>query len=193
MQGIHMLETIIRTRRSVKPESYTGDPVSDDLIAALLENAQWAPTHARTEPWRFVVCSGNGLQQLAEFQAELYKSTTTPETFNQLKYEKLLSGPLKASHIILIGMKRQPTQKLPEVEEVAAVSCAVQNILLSAHAYGIGAYWSTGGMTYHPEMRNFMQLEEHDQCLGMIYIGNYTLPIAEGKRSGMEDKVIWLR
>lgn len=188
-----MLETIIRTRRSVKPESYTNEPVSDEIIQAMLENAQWAPTHARTEPWRFMVCTGNGLSSFASFQAELYKSTTTAENFNQIKYEKLLSGPLKASHLILIGMKRQPTQKLPVVEEVAAVSCAVQNMLLTAHAYGVGAYWSTGGMTYHPEMRTFMQLEEHDQCLGMIYVGNYIAPMAEGKRSGMQDKVIWSR
>ncbi len=193
MQGIHMLETIIRTRRSVKPESYTNEPVSDDIIAAMLENAQWAPTHARTEPWRFVVCTGAGLQKFAHFQAGLYKSTTPPETFNQIKYDKMLSGPVKASHLILIGMKRQSTQKLPEVEEVAAVSCAVQNMLLTAHAYGVGAYWSTGGMTYHPDMRTFMQLDAQDQCLGMLYVGNYSMPVAEGKRSGMQDKVVWLR
>lgn len=193
MQGINMLETTIRTRRTVKPEAYNGEPVDESIIAAMLDNAQWAPTHARTEPWRFVVCTGGGLEQLARFQADLYQRSTPPEQFNQTKYDKMLAGPLKASHILLIGMRRQESQKLPLVEEIAAVSCAVQNMLLTAHAYGVGAYWSTGGMTYHPEMRNFMGLGEHDQCLGMLYVGNYSTPLPEGVRSGMQDKVTWLR
>lgn len=193
MQGINMLETTIRTRRSIKPEMYNDQTVDDAIVQAMLDSAQWAPTHARTEPWRFVVFAGKGIQEFAHFQAALYKRITPEDQFNALKYEKMISTPLKASHVVLIGMKRQETEKLPHWEEVAAVSCAVQNILLTAHAYGIGAYWSTGGMTAHPEMRTFLGLGEKDQCMGMLYIGNYSAHAPEGKRTGMEDKVRWVR
>lgn len=191
MQDNKVLQQLIQTRRSIKPEQYTDVPVADTIISTMLESAQWAPTHARTEPWRFVVLSGAGLQRFTAFQAEVYKRTTPEEQFNPLKYEKLAAGPLKASHLILIGMKRQETEKLPVMEEIAAVACAVQNMLLTAHAEGVGAYWSTGGITYHPEMLQFMDLGPKDLCMGMLYVGNFDTPAPDGKRSGMENKVRW--
>lgn len=191
MQHNNSLNTIIRSRRSIKPERYNGQPVPESIILEMLENARWAPTHARTEPWRFVVCTGKGLQRFAELQASLYKNNTPEEQFNAAKYQKLLETPLKASHIILLGMKRQETEKLPVVEEVAAVACAVQNMLLTATANGVGAYWSTGGMTYHPAMRSFLGLGEKDQALGMIYVGNFDGELPDGVRSNIDDKVRW--
>ena len=43
-------------------------------------------------------------------------------------------------------MKRD--KSLPKMEEVAAVSMAVQNMWLTATAHGVGCYWSTGGVTF---------------------------------------------
>ena len=48
--------------------------------------------------------------------------------------------PLKASHIIAIVMKRSAKKGIPEIEDIEAVSCAVQNIYLSVTAYGLGGY-----------------------------------------------------
>ena len=64
---------LIRSRRSVFPKDYTGEKVDDAIIQQLLENANWAPTHKLTEPWRFVVFTGEGLKKLADFQSECYK------------------------------------------------------------------------------------------------------------------------
>ncbi|WP_157887063.1 hypothetical protein [Hymenobacter sp. PAMC 26628] len=44
-------------------------------------------------------------------------------------------------------MKRMD-QNLPEIAEVEALACAVQNLALSAHAYGLGSFWSSGGVAY---------------------------------------------
>lgn len=44
----------------------TGDAVSSEQIEALLEAANWAPTHGRTEPWRFVVLGKEGIQQMQD-------------------------------------------------------------------------------------------------------------------------------
>ncbi|WP_262920595.1 nitroreductase family protein [Hymenobacter sp. 5516J-16] len=50
---------LIRGRRSMQPVLFEpGRVVPDELVRELLENATWAPTHKRTEPWHFVVFAG---------------------------------------------------------------------------------------------------------------------------------------
>ncbi|MGI4884591.1 MAG: nitroreductase family protein [Janthinobacterium lividum] len=133
------LNDLIRTRRSVfVPQFEPGKTIPDDLVWQLLENANWAPSHKRTEPWRFTVFTGAGLHVLADFQADLYQETAGPR-FDEGKYAKLRALPPQCSHVIAIGMKRGDPA-LPEIEEVEAVACAVQNLALSAHAYGLGGF-----------------------------------------------------
>lgn len=189
---VNTLNHIVRHRRSIKPERYTGVAVADEIVHEMLENARWAPTHALTEPWRFFVFTGDGLQKFAHFQSELYKTITAPDQFNENKYNGLRNTPLKASHIILIGMSRQETQKIPVMEEIAAVSCAVQNMMLTATAHGIGSYWSTSGVVFKPEMKTFLGLGENDQCLGMLYIGNYNGEVIDSTRKPISDKSEWI-
>ena len=55
------VSALIRRRRSVFPKMYNDLPIADELIAEVLENANWAPTHRLTEPWRFMVFRGEAL------------------------------------------------------------------------------------------------------------------------------------
>ena len=48
-----VVQELIEARRSIYPKDYTGEPVEDHLITRLLEAARWAPTHGKTEPWRY--------------------------------------------------------------------------------------------------------------------------------------------
>jgi nitroreductase len=188
------LTNLIRDRRSVFPKDYTGEKIDDSIILQLLKNANWAPTHKLTEPWRFKVFTEDGLKTFAEFQAQdYYNRLHGTEKFLKKKYYKLLNNPLKCSHIISIGMHRSTDVPIPEIEEVAAVACAVQNILLSAHAYGLGAYWTTGGVTYQEKTKIFFNLGELDKLLGFIYLGVTGSQQASGKRTNIDKKVIWVR
>ena len=90
-------------------------------------------------------------------------------------------------------MKRDPLKKHPEVEEIAAVAAAVQNIYLSVTAYGLGGYWTTGGITYFEEARPFFGLGEDDRLLGFFYIGYVAVPSPPGKRAPLEEKIRWVR
>ncbi|NML66133.1 nitroreductase [Hymenobacter sp. RP-2-7] len=181
---------LIRTRRSVfVPQFEAGKVIPDDIIWQLLENASYAPTHKRTEPWRFTVFTGAGLQQLADFQADLYQRTAGPK-FNEGKHEKLRELPLRCSHVIALGLHRDPS--LPEIEEVEAVACAVQNLALSAHAYGLGGFWSSGGITYTEEAKAFFGLGPADKLLGFFNLGYVRVPAPAGKRSPVQDKVRWV-
>jgi nitroreductase len=89
-------------------------------------------------------------------------------------------------------MKRNEARRFPEMEEVAAVSCAVQNIYLSITAYGLGGYWTTGGVTYKPEAKAFFGLGDEDKLLGFFYIGHVAAPSPAGKRQPLEQKMTWV-
>lgn len=186
---------LIRSRRSIYPMMYSDVEVDDSIINEILENANWAPTHRITEPWRFVVFSGNGLKKLAEFQSELYKKKSTEAgKFDESKFQKLATKPMKASHIIAIGMKRDPKESVPEVEELSAVAMAVQNMYLTATANNVGCYWGSGGVTYIEEAKPFFGLGENDKLLGFLYVGNLKSDKwPEGRRRPITDKVTWVQ
>ena len=187
----NQVNELIRSRRSVfVPQFEAGKVIPDAIIWQLLENANWAPTHKRTEPWRFIVFTGAGLQKLADFQAGLYQQTAGPK-FNEGKYEKLRELPPRCSHVIAIALHRTDPG-LPEVEEVEAVACAVQNLALSAHAYGLGGFWSSGGVTYNEAAKPFFGLGPDDKLLGFFNLGYVRVPAPAGKRGPVQEKVQWV-
>ena len=187
-----LFNQLVRSRRSTFPDQLIkGKKVSDDIISEILVNATWAPNHGKMQPWEFTVFTGEGLQRLATFQSELYKEEAG-DKFKEITYNKLLENPLKASHVISIGMKRTNSPNIPEVEDIAAVACAVQNIYLSVTAYGLGGYWTTGGVTYKDKAKSFFGLGENDRLMGFFYIGEISIPSTGASRHSIEDKVKWV-
>ncbi|MDA9120762.1 nitroreductase [Flavobacteriales bacterium] len=164
------IKSVIEDRRSIRPEFFSSRKVHKEIVMELLDAAKWAPTHRYTQPWNFKVFAGQGIVTLSEFQSELYKAKKA-DSFAQEKYDKLRARPLMATAIIGICMKRDEAERDPEIEELASVSMAVQNIMLLAGAHGIGAFWSSGGVTYWPETKEFMGLGQKDKFLGFLYLG----------------------
>lgn len=186
------IRQVIRTRRTVKPDRMNGRVISDDVVIELLTLADAAPTHAKTEPWRFVVFGNAKVKSFAKRHAELFKQHTPEASFTQQKYDNLERLGNNVSHIIVAWMKRVPTHKIPEVEEVAAVSAAIQNILLAATANGIASFWSTGGLTHHPAMKEEFGLGEEDLVMGILYLGYTDEPFKEVERLiPLSDKIEW--
>jgi nitroreductase len=181
---------IIKSRRSIKPVKMNGKKIPDEQVRELLKLANWAPTHGRTEPWRFIVYSGNKVKEFCHQHAELYKNYTPKEKFEQANYDKLMHNGDLASHVILAIMQRGNSPKIPVLEEIAATAIAVQNIC-GATAAGIASFWSTGGMVHHPVMKDLLQLKEQDIVMSLLYLG-YTNEKIEGKRqTEIEEKVMW--
>ncbi len=183
---------LIRRRRSIKPQDMDDRPVDPRLLAAILENANWAPTHGMTEPWRFFLFSGAGRERLADFCQSLYRRITPESAFRQDKFDKLRTNPLKAPVTIAIAMKRQDIEKIPEIEEIEAVACAVHNMHLTASALGLAAFWATPPLVYTDEMRQWLGLSNpRDKCLGFFYLGwpaGESWP--EGKRGDISEKIV---
>lgn len=187
------IKNIIRNRRSLYPKQYSEESIDKDIIEDILESANWAPSHKRTYPWHFEVFLGNALKELGDFQSELYKKRSESEgNFDQEKFDKLRNKPLLASHIIAICMKRDPKESIPEIEEICSVACAVQNMHLTATAYGLGAYWGTGGITFYEEAKPFFGLESKDKLLGFFYLGKLKKDFwPEGKRNDYKEYTNW--
>ena len=90
---------MIKHRRSIFPPQYSDDSIKKEVIQQIVENANWAPTHKLSEPWRFTIYAGDGLKKLANFMADLYKKVSLEEgTFNEDKYENLKTKPLMINH-----------------------------------------------------------------------------------------------
>lgn len=186
------LNELIKARRSTFPKQYAeGKQVSDDIVKQIVENATWAPSHGNIQPWKFIVFAGEGRRKLAEFQAETYKAGAG-DNFKEATYQNLLANPMKASHVIALCMMRDPNKKFPEVEEVSAVACAVQNMYLTVTAYGLGGYWTTGGVTYKEAAKEFFQLGADDKLMGFFYVAEVAVPSTAGKRQPLEDKMVWV-
>jgi nitroreductase len=181
---------IIKTRRSTKPVFMNSKKIPNDQVHALLELADWAPTHGFTEPWRFVVYTNP--TEFCHQHAELYKQSTSAENFDKAVYNKLYEQGDKASHVIIAVMERGNLPKIPVIEEVEAVACAVQNILLGATALDIASFWSTGGMALRQPMKDFLNLGEDDHVIGVLYLG-YADTQPTGSRSiPLEEKIKWI-
>jgi len=190
---VELLNEIIKNRRSIYPRQYQkGKTVPDEVIWQILENANRAPNHKQTEPWRFKVFTGEGLKYFAELQAGIYQQHAG-DKYTEARYQKLLEYPLLSSHVISIGMRRNEKGVLPEIEEIEAVACAVQNMFLTVTAYGLGAYWTTAGITYFEEAKPHFDLNENDKLLGFFFIGYVAIPFnGISKRSPVQTKVEWI-
>lgn len=169
-----------------------GQKIEDVTIKRLLESADWAPTHGKTEPWRFVVYPQDKIQVFADAHAEMYKESTPADKYKEPVYQKLKTVE-KASHLIIAYMKRGSNPNIPEIEEIAAASAAVQNLLLAAASEGLASFWSTSGRTHHPIMKEYFSLADEDIILGQIYLGHSDQPLGEGVRlTPIEDKIRWI-
>jgi nitroreductase len=184
---------IIKDRRTIYPEQYSERKVHREQIEKILQNATWAPTHGKTQPWRFKVFLDNGKTKLSDFMAHWYLNNVPHEQFNEKKLTNLRERPLQSSVVIAICMERQPEERISELDEILAVGCAVQNMHLTCTAYGLGAFWATPALIGTPELKNFLGLGEKDKCLGLFYIGYPAIEWPKAHRKPIEYVTEWIQ
>ena len=112
---------VIMTRTSIR--SFTGDPVSKEQLETILKAGMAAPTAMNGQPWRFVVVTDK------EKIAKVFASGFRGEMFTQ-------AGAV----IVVCGQ----TTQMPNMFWFGDCSAAAENILLAAHALGLGAVWTAG-------------------------------------------------
>ena len=183
---------LIRSRRTIYPEQFSTRKVHREQIELILNNALWAPTHGNTQPWRFKVFMEDGLNTLSGFLARTYLAITPEDKQNDMKLAKMLKRPLQSSVVVAVCMERQAEEKILEIEEIEAVACAVQNMHLTCTAYGLGGFWSTPKLIYHPLTNEFLGLGEKDKCLGLFYIGYPDIEWPKAHRKPLEYITEWI-
>lgn len=189
---MNVLESI-KTRRSHFTKEFTGEAIEKEKVTLLLEMAHWAPSHLLTLPWRFKVYNGKGLNTICQKMAEVYTQETKEEKFKPEKLDKILSYPEKISDIIAIIMKRDEHKRVPELEEICAVACAVQNIYLTLTTFeDIGGYWTTGNGTYSAEMKSFLGLNTDDVLMGFFMLGKLKAKRTFANRESFEEHIDWI-
>ncbi|WP_066759591.1 nitroreductase family protein [Crocinitomix algicola] len=162
---------LIKDRRTIYPEQYSDRKIHKEQVEVLLNNAIWAPTHGLTQPWQFKVFLEEGRKKLSDFLSNHYKSNTAEADFVEAKFNKLKERPMMAGAVIAVSLKRDPESRIPEIEEIEAVACAIQNMYLTATAWGLGSFWATPKLIYTPEMNEFLGIAEHEKCLGLFFVG----------------------
>ena len=179
------LLNLIKSRRSVTPRFYNNLEISDDELYLILDAANWAPTHKKTEPWRFRVLKSSIKDSLGRFLAKKYKETAT--SYSKFKHYGFIEKAKKSAVIILICMQRDQEESVPEWEEIAAVSMAVQNMWLVATDLKIGSYWSSTKFIKY--INEFTPLEKGETCLGVFYMGKFEKKLISRTPGPIEKKI----
>lgn len=180
-EAIHGRATIGK----VKP-----DALPRETIEKLLSAGAQAPNHHKVRPWRFVVLTGDGRNKLGDVFAASFldrNPAAPPEAL-----EKPRSTPLMAPLVIAVGVDKPSDAKIIEVENIAAAAAACQNILLAAHALGLGAKWKTGEWARDPKVKEFLGFESDQHIIGFLYIGHPEFIPELKPRMGFEDRVTWM-
>ena len=167
MENATILKHIIEERRSIFPKDYSDKEIPQHIIDEILSNAVLAPNHKRTKPWRFKVFKGEEKAKLALEMQSIYKSTQPETLFLEKKYNDIGFKINKADTVVSIVVNF--SGMVPEWEEIAAVSMAVQNMYLTCTANGVGCYWSSPKIVEN--LKDSLTIEENQKCLGLFYMG----------------------
>lgn len=154
----------------------------------MLRAAMRAPDHGVLRPWRFLFLEGEQRERLGQFfvEARLQDDPgADDEALNKLRMK-----PCRAPLILVAVAETDEDHRVPVLEQIVATGAAVQNIMLAAHALGIGAMWRTGSMARHPHVKASLGFADKDEIVGFIYLGT---PAGAVKRVPQEDPDQYLR
>lgn len=162
----------IRTRRSVRV--FENKPVSRDLLRQLVAAGMQAPSAGNQQPWQFVIIDDKGLLlRVPEFHPYAQMAETAPAA------------------ILVCGDLNLEQRKGYWVQDCSA---ATQNILLAAHAAGLGAVW-TGVYPREERVagaRRLFGLPETVIPLSLIFVG-YPAEHPQPENRFREDRLHWNR
>ncbi|MFB4160460.1 nitroreductase [Geomicrobium sp. JSM 1781026] len=172
----------IQSRRSVgKVDPH--ELVDKETLKRILEAGTWAPSHYKTEPWKFFVHTGEGRRSLGKVLRSIAREKMDDELSDKdlEKLESTENKPFRAPIVVTVAVEPSTKEKVIEIEEYAAAHAAAQNMLLAAHALGLGAIWRSGKPMYHKKVRDFYNLSEGGNIVGFIYLG---FPKSDKEKSG---------
>jgi nitroreductase len=165
-------------------------PVPHDIVRDLLDLAVSAPNHYRTNPWRFVVISGNARARIGDVAARALAAQ--PDVKDAL-VERQRVQFLRAPTVVAIAASADD-DPIKHMENKHAVAAGVQNILIGATAAGLASAWRSGAAMVDPAVtsavKEAMGLSPTDEIVSFVYLG---YPIAPpGAKPQPEAQALYL-
>lgn len=176
-------DEVIRTRRSVG--KVRDDAIDRSTILELIELATSAPNHHLHQPWRFMVVQAEGRRRLGDAHAAAFLRTHPDASAEVLAREA--ARFMRAPVVIVAIVEPAADDPITRREDRDAVAAATQNLLLGAHARGLGAMWRTGTMADEPEMLDALGVAAPHAVVAFIYLGHPAVdPPARPRRPAAE-------
>ena len=163
------MDAIDAIQRRTSVRRFRPDPVPRESIERLLECAVRAPNHKLTEPWRFVVLTGEARARVADIRArhrlKRWADPASPEAVGGA--EKVRQEALETPAFIAVMTATSPDDNTRE-EDYAATMMAIGNLMIAAEAMGLGTYLRTGGMLREPALAELVGLPEGFRVVGVL-------------------------
>ncbi len=193
------LLALMRGRRSIR--RYQPQPVPRAKLVRMLEAARWGPSAHNRQPWRFVVLTGDeDRRRLADVMAvrladDLRADGADEETIAQdteRSRRRLAGAPILV--LVCLTMADMDTypdgrrQRFEHTMAVQSVAMAAQNLLLMAHAQGLGACWMCAPLFCQETVREVLGLPADYEPQGVITLG-YPAEARQKTREPLETRV----
>jgi coenzyme F420-0:L-glutamate ligase/coenzyme F420-1:gamma-L-glutamate ligase len=195
------LSAIIRSRRSIR--GYAEQPVPRDVLERLLEAARWGPSAHNRQPWRFAVITDPARRESlaqamgARFRADLQADRVPDVVVERLvrrSYERISTAPaVFLTFVSMVDMDHYPDEGRQHAEWIMAVqsvALAAQNLLLMAHAEGLGACWMCAPLFCPDVVRAELDLPADWDAQALITVG-YPAEERTRDREPIESKTRW--
>jgi len=197
MSSVFML---IKTRRSVR--RYLSKDISNKVLWRILNAARWAPSAHNAQPWRFIVIKDPTIKRklaqamASEWNKDLYKDSVSSEERERLvKYsvERFTSAPVLVVVFLSIGEMAtyadERRRKAEHVMAIQSVATSIQNLLLAAHAEGLGACWYCAPLFCPETVRKVLEAPEGIEPQALITLGYPAMKPEAPKRKPLESIV----
>jgi len=172
----------LKTRRSIR--KYSSRRIAKEVLNEILDAARWAPSAHNAQPWRFVVLTKNALKRnLAEAMASAWmmdmNEDNVPvevrEKLTKISVERFAHAPVIAVACLTMEDMIQYTDEFRQQCEhdlaVQSLGAAIQNVLLTAHAYGLGACWFCAPVFCKEAVRKALKIPEDVEPQALITMG----------------------
>ena len=183
---ISLATELIHSRQTTLPKRLLAPGPSEKELQAILAAAASAPDHGQLLPWRFILVADNARARLADvFGAALIARDplATPEQVSQAQ-EKAFRAPCLLL-VVVDANKGDPAIDLSE--RIISTGCAVQNMLLMAHACGFGSGLTSGKALHSDLLRQLFSLQSAEHALCFISLGSVHKPRPHRVRPKVSD------
>jgi putative N-acetylmannosamine-6-phosphate epimerase/nitroreductase len=183
-----LAQALITSRQNVSPKRLVAPGPDAEQLARIWEAAAAAPDHGEIVPWRFIVVPALERRRLGEVFAQALLDRdpqAAPDQVAQAR-EKALRAPLLILAVAQLGA-RDPD--IPASERMVSLGCAIQNMLLAAHAAGFGAGLTSGQAMRAARMHELFALADGEEPVCFVNIGTVTKRKPLRSRPGAADFV----